>query len=348
MGHVLSDEDVGSALSLSNKRARILAFTGAGVSAASGLPVFRGSEGIFKKRYKLASALDLLNYDQVFTPYLQALRKTGRADTKALEAFYSFVGDFRLKALDAKPNRFHRIIAKLAQEGRIIRLITSNIDGLDERAGVPADVLVQMHGTLSELICVACNEVTPFTRKLASDAGAGAVLFHVGCPRARGSSRRPGSSLPVNLWRPRVLLYGQDPLNGTFLPDKWPRIGKKTAMIVAGASLAAAEMVSFVKGFATKVRDGGGRVIIANQKRIAANLGPGVEHWMGDLRKFPFGDIPVLPVKGVKAKKLTCRRCTKKTRAGRTCKSRTSCRLGCRKSCFRHASRHKPGKSCQD
>ncbi len=284
----ISDVEFSALLSSAKK---VLTFTGAGVSVASGLPAFRGNAGWFtaiKKRYHVGTGIDLLNYDQVFKPYLSSLAYEKLPSTAKLEGFYAFAGDFRLKMLQTKPSRFHRWLAQLARKGRLQGAITTNIDDLEHSAGVPGNKLIQMHGSMGELICGACGELVTFTKQMAEDCAAGGIPFHTNCPRVKGTRTRPGKALRINIFRPHVLLYGNDPLNGTlFDPSAFPKVVPGTLLVIAGASLPTPEIRRVVKSLVAEVHHKGGQVVIANKKRITTNLGAGVLQWLGDLGDFP-------------------------------------------------------------
>jgi len=117
---------------------RILVFTGAGVSTGSGIPDFRGPNGVWKTKqpvmyqdFMASEAARLEYWDQ------------------KLEGHEAFVG--------AEPNATHRAVARLEGAGRLQMLVTQNIDGLHERAGVSRGKLVELHGTNSRVECQSCG-----------------------------------------------------------------------------------------------------------------------------------------------------------------------------------------------
>jgi NAD-dependent deacetylase len=120
---------------------KILAFTGAGISTGSGIPDFRGPEGVWKRRQPV--------YYHDFM----------RSEAARIEHWdYKSEGwpGFR----DAKPNATHHALVRLEQAGKLLAVITQNVDGLHSRAGTSADKLVELHGTNSLVECQACGEVT--------------------------------------------------------------------------------------------------------------------------------------------------------------------------------------------
>jgi NAD-dependent deacetylase len=120
---------------------RALIFTGAGISTGSGIPDFRGPQGVWKRRKPV---------------YFQ--------DFMTSEAARIEHWDYKLEGWDgfrnAQPNAVHRAIAKLEAEGKVLMVVTQNIDGLHALAGTSADRLVELHGTNLLVECVRCNSRT--------------------------------------------------------------------------------------------------------------------------------------------------------------------------------------------
>jgi NAD-dependent deacetylase len=110
------------------------------VSAASGIPTFRGPGGLWK----------------TFRPETLATAAAFARDPRLVSEWYDWR---RQRIKDAKPNRAHDVLAKWTREREGFTLITQNVDGLHERAG--ADRLVRLHGSIWELKCWAsCQEGT--------------------------------------------------------------------------------------------------------------------------------------------------------------------------------------------
>lgn len=115
----------------------ILVFTGAGVSTGSGIPDFRGPQGVWKRRQPV--------YYQDFMHSHAA--RVEHWDFK-LEGWAAFK--------QAQPNACHRAIAQLETAGRLVAVVTQNIDGLHQRAGHHPDKLVELHGTNLLVECQTC------------------------------------------------------------------------------------------------------------------------------------------------------------------------------------------------
>lgn len=128
-----------SLTSLLEKASRPLFFTGAGMSTGSGIPDFRGPNGIWKQR-KPVMYQDFLSSENAREEYW---------DYK-LEGFEQF--------RNAKPNDAHLALAELERMGKIFALITQNIDGLHQDAGNTS--VIELHGTNRSIECVKCEKRT--------------------------------------------------------------------------------------------------------------------------------------------------------------------------------------------
>ncbi len=115
-------------------RARILVFTGAGISTESGIPDFRGPEGLWKR-------LDPNDF---------TLQRWVTSESFRVEAW-----ERRLAADQPvhRPNDGHHAVADLWHTGRMIGCITQNIDGLHQAAGLPDEAVAEVHGNASGIVC---------------------------------------------------------------------------------------------------------------------------------------------------------------------------------------------------
>ncbi len=117
----------------------MMIFTGAGISTGSGIPDFRGPDGVWKRRQPV--------YYHDFM----------RSEAARIEHWdYKLEG--RAQFRDAKPNATHDAIVRLERAGKVMAVVTQNIDGLHARAGTPADKLVELHGTNSLVECQSCGK----------------------------------------------------------------------------------------------------------------------------------------------------------------------------------------------
>lgn len=118
---------------------RAFLFTGAGISTGSGIPDFRGPDGVWTKRQPV--------YYQDFMSSEEARREHWDYKLEGYDAFRA-----------AKPNAVHHAIVRLERAGKICAVITQNIDGLHRLAGTSAEMLVELHGTNALIECQTCGE----------------------------------------------------------------------------------------------------------------------------------------------------------------------------------------------
>lgn len=118
--------------------ARIVAFTGAGISTEAGIPDFRSPGSLWTRNKPI--------------PF-QAFVASEEARIEAWRRKFAMDDSYR----GAQPATGHRAIAKLVDTGRMTAVITQNIDGLHQASGVPADRLVELHGNGTYASCLACG-----------------------------------------------------------------------------------------------------------------------------------------------------------------------------------------------
>ena len=129
---------------------RIVVLTGAGISTDSGIPDFRGPQGVWTKNPGAEKMATLQHYMADREVRVRAWRS--RAETFARER---------------DPNAGHRALVDLERRGTLHALITQNVDGLHRLAGSSADKIVEIHGTIREVVCMECGERAPMERALA-------------------------------------------------------------------------------------------------------------------------------------------------------------------------------------
>ena len=129
---------------------RVAVLTGAGISTESGIPDFRGPKGVWTRNPDAEKMATLQHY--VADP---EVRK--RAWRSRLES----------AAWTAEPNAGHLALVDLERGGRLLALLTQNVDGLHQRAGSCPERMVEIHGTIHEVACLSCDERAPMERALA-------------------------------------------------------------------------------------------------------------------------------------------------------------------------------------
>ena len=117
----------------------ILIFTGAGISTGSGIPDFRGPQGIWKTRQPV-----------YYPDFMTSVEARVEAWDFKLESWASF--------RDARPTPTHDAIVELERAGKLLMVVTQNIDGLHLKAGTSRQKLIEIHGTNSEIECQTCGE----------------------------------------------------------------------------------------------------------------------------------------------------------------------------------------------
>lgn len=129
---------------------RVAVLTGAGISTDSGIPDFRGPSGLWTRD----PAAEKMSTFQVYVADPEVRRRSWQA---------------RLAhpAWTAQPNAAHLALARLADSQVSTTVITQNIDGLHQRAGTPDDRVLELHGTMYEVVCVSCGRRTEMSAALA-------------------------------------------------------------------------------------------------------------------------------------------------------------------------------------
>ena len=140
----LLEQQIEKTAQLVSKSGRIVFFTGAGVSTESGIPDFRGPDGIWSK------------YDPEDFTIDRFL-----SDKRVRKMNWNLLAGGELTFTRAVPNAAHYAIAELERMGKLHGVITQNVDGLHQKAGVSEDMVFQLHGDLSHAKCLRCGRRYP-------------------------------------------------------------------------------------------------------------------------------------------------------------------------------------------
>ncbi len=136
-------------------RGNVVALTGAGISTDSGIPDFRGPNGVWTKDPAAQRLFTLQNY--LADP---AVRRRAWRNRREHPAW------------SARPNAAHHALVGLERDGRLRAIVTQNIDELHQRAGSSAELVIEVHGTMYAVECLTCGDRTPMTAALGRiDAG---------------------------------------------------------------------------------------------------------------------------------------------------------------------------------
>jgi NAD-dependent deacetylase len=131
-------------------RPLVAILSGAGISTDSGIPDYRGPNGVWRKdpeAEKLVTYEYYMGDPEIRRRSWQMRRKNG--------------------TLQAEPNAAHRAVAELEKSGVPVRVITQNVDGLHQLAGLPARKVLELHGTAREFICTGCRARGPMEDAIA-------------------------------------------------------------------------------------------------------------------------------------------------------------------------------------
>jgi NAD-dependent deacetylase len=118
----------------------VVALSGAGISTESGIPDFRGPQGIWTKMRPIEL--------QEFLAAPKARREYWR---RKIESWPQM--------RDAEPNEGHKALARLFDAGYIKTMITQNIDGLHQKSGIPEDRVIELHGSNTYITCLRCRKL---------------------------------------------------------------------------------------------------------------------------------------------------------------------------------------------
>ena len=128
---------------------RVVVLTGAGISTDSGIPDFRGPQGVWTKNPKAEKLSDIRYY--MADPEVRRLAWQSRLDHRAWKA---------------QPNAGHRALVDLENRRKLHALITQNIDELHQMAGNSADKVIEVHGTMRKVVCMNCSMTAPMQKAL--------------------------------------------------------------------------------------------------------------------------------------------------------------------------------------
>ncbi|KAK3694564.1 DHS-like NAD/FAD-binding domain-containing protein [Podospora appendiculata] len=161
-------ESLARLLTALRKKKRIVVIAGAGISVSAGIPDFRSATGLFttlRGQHKLKSSGKHLFDASVYK------------HDSSTASFHAMVRDMAQLTSKASPTPFHQMLASIAQEGRLMRLYSQNIDSIDTQmaplaTAVPLNIkgpwptTIQLHGGLEKMVCSKCGHLEPFNASL--------------------------------------------------------------------------------------------------------------------------------------------------------------------------------------
>jgi NAD-dependent deacetylase len=147
---VTVDPEITAARDLVRAATAITVLTGAGISTESGIPDFRGPNGVWTKNPQAEKTATLQNY--LADPDVRRIAWQNRAANPAWAA---------------RPNAGHLSLVELEKQGRLHALVTQNVDGLHQMAGSTPGLVVEVHGTMHWTMCWMCGDRRPMPETLA-------------------------------------------------------------------------------------------------------------------------------------------------------------------------------------
>lgn len=135
------DDLIKKGIDLVRESEKILVFAGAGLSTESGIPDFRSPGGIWDR------------YDPSDFDFQRII-----SDEKAREKYWRMSTEYYEVMRDAVPNQAHLSIKRLEDAGKLLAIVTQNIDHLHHKAGNSPDKIIEIHGTAFSVSCLSCNK----------------------------------------------------------------------------------------------------------------------------------------------------------------------------------------------
>ena len=172
-----ADTDIEAVAGWLREARSVAVLTGAGISTESGIPDFRGPEGVWTKNPGAERTATIQHY--VANRDHRVRSWAGRADS----AMHT-----------AAPNAGHEALTALAAKGALGTLVTQNIDGLHHAAGTPPERIIEIHGTVRDYACLGCDERGP---------------IEVVLERVRGGDADPHCERCGDLLKSATISFGQ-------------------------------------------------------------------------------------------------------------------------------------------
>ena len=206
---------------------RVTVLTGAGISTDSGIPDFRGPNGVWTKNPAAEKASTLQHY--LADPELRKLAWRNRVTSPAW---------------DAQPNAAHRALVDLERRGQLLALVTQNIDELHQKAGNDPTKVIEVHGTMHWSRCWGCNDRRPMKSVL---------------QRVRAGEEDPACERCGGVLKSDTISFGQA-LVPEVIDAALAAAERCDVLVAAGSSLSVFPAANVVP----RAKSAGARVIILN------------------------------------------------------------------------------------
>lgn len=207
---------------------RVVGFTGAGISTESGIPDFRGDGGKWK-RNRIVDYREFLESEEGRVEYW-------RQKVNAWPAMR-----------EAQPNAGHRAFVKLHKGGKLAAMVTQNIDRLHHRSGLPADKVLELHGTTTEIECLSCGD------RISSDEA---------CDRVHAGEKAPRCRECGGFLKPATVSFGQS-MPADVMTRAIHAAATSDLLLAVGSSLVVEPAASIPR----IAKRAGARLIIVNRER---------------------------------------------------------------------------------
>lgn len=206
---------------------RIVVLTGAGISTDSGIPDFRGPQGVWTLNPKAERMSDIRHY--IADPEVRRL---------------SWQSRLAHPAWTAEPNPGHFAVTALERRGMLRAVITQNIDGLHQCAGISPEIVIEVHGTLHRAVCLSCQARLPMPSVL---------------ERVRAGEEDPPCAACGGILKSDTISFGQ-PLIPEVIARAMRAAAEADCLIAVGSSLQVYPIAAVVPG----AKDAGASLLIVN------------------------------------------------------------------------------------
>jgi NAD-dependent deacetylase len=227
---------------------RVVVLTGAGISTDSGIPDFRGPAGVWTRNPEAEKRATLQHY--MSDPEVRRRAWLDRLDHPAWAA---------------EPNAGHRALVTLERRGKLDTLITQNVDGLHVAAGSDPERVVEVHGTMREVVCMSCGERAPMQRAL---------------DRVRAGESDPPCRSCGGILKSATISFGQN-LEVDDLERAGAAARRADLMLAVGSTLSVYPVADVVP----VARMSGARIVIVNGGETA------MDHLADAVLQGPIGDL---------------------------------------------------------
>lgn len=207
----------------------VVVLTGAGISTESGIPDFRGPNGVWTRNPQAEKQATLSHY--VSDPEVRKRAWRSRIDNNFFRA---------------EPNDGHRAIAGLDRQGRLHTLVTQNVDGLHHASGVEPSRIVEVHGNVREWACLTCGARGPMEEAL---------------DRVRGGEDDPACRACGGIIKSATISFGQ-----ALDPNDMERAEEAAVQAEVFLAVGSTLQVYPVAGIVPLAKRAGARLVIVNNE----------------------------------------------------------------------------------